>query len=112
MGKSAVLLPDEYKEVAIENNISLQTVYARIRRGWDLDRAVMEEPRQIENIKGRKNEGEFTEGKRPKSKAMSFCFYEDRLEDLEEAIVNSGKTKSDFICDALEHYLKYLKSKK
>ncbi len=39
MGKVAKILPEEYKQKAIENHISIQTVYKRLRTGWDLERA-------------------------------------------------------------------------
>ena len=102
MGKVAKLLPEEYKLKAIANNIPIQTVYWRIENNWDLEKAVTKQPRKIK--RNRDKEGQIISD-RPKSHIYTFNFYDDKKELLEKAIEESGKTKSEFIADAMEKYL-------
>ena len=108
MGKVAHKLPDEYKEKALANNLSIQTVYARIKRGWDLERAVTEKPKNIPPhlLTHERVEGMIQAGERPKSSyRRGFFFYKDSEELLDRAITSSGLTQSDFYCHAIEQYL-------
>lgn len=110
MGKVGYKLPKKYKEKAIENGISLQTVYCRLERGWDLDRAVSEDPRKNRTpiaaaIDSRDEEGNLKSVGRPKGKIISFTPYRDMEDRLKKAIEESGQSRSVFIADAIEEYL-------
>ena len=108
MGKTAIKLPDEYKERAIANGLSIQTVYARIKRGWDLEKAVTEPPKKTAPhvLQSARLEGMIQSGSRPKSHlSRAFNFYQDSEELLDRAIASSGMIKSDFYCHAIEQYL-------
>jgi hypothetical protein len=108
MGKVAKKLPEEYKVIAQNNGISLQTVYGRLQRGWDLDKAVNKIPSAnyafVKSLP--RDEGTIAIGERKKtSRSYSFNWYEDLEEVLESAVLKSGLTRSDFICTAVEYYL-------
>jgi hypothetical protein len=110
MGKVAKLLPEKYKQKAIENNIPIQTVYYRLNKNWDIEKAVTQKPKQTIK-RHRDKEGQII-SERPKSHLYSFTFYDDKQELLDKAIEESGKTKSQFIADILEEYLiKWAKKK-
>ena len=111
MGKSAKLLPPEYKQRAIDNDISLITVYKRLERGWDLERAVTEKSKKIYDSKTNKR-GEFESGDRPKStKTHAFTNYEDNEELYQKALSYTGKNSSQFIADLVDSWLKKNKKK-
>ena len=113
MGKVAKLLPEEYKQRAITNGISLQTVYQRIQRGWDLEEAVTKKPKSsyITNV-DRSETGELKSTGRPKNdKVYAFTTYEDNQELLEKAIAQSGKPQSVFFADIIDSWLKRNKKK-
>jgi hypothetical protein len=110
MGKVGYKLPKPYKEKAIDNGISLQTVYCRLERGWDLERAVTEDPRKNRTpiaaaIDSRDEEGNLKSVGRPKGKLISFTPYRDMEDILNQAIEESGKSRSVFIADAMEEYI-------
>ena len=110
MGKVGYKLPKAYKEKAIENGISLQTVYCRLERGWDLERAVTEDPRKNRTpiaaaIDSRDEEGNLKSVGRPKGKLISFTPYRDMEDRLKKAIEESGESRSVFLADAIEQYL-------
>lgn len=107
MGKTAILLPEEYKEKAIANKISIQTVYQRLKRGWDLERAVTEPPKTPQHLsKLSRDEGMIRSGNRPKgSKTYGFVYYKDREKQLDQAIAESGLSVSDFMSKIVDDYL-------
>jgi hypothetical protein len=108
MGKTAVLLPEKYKKIALANNISIQTVYGRLRRGWDVEKAVKVPP---DKSKGKsadvpRKEGAIMPSDRPRcSKPISFYFYQDLEKILESAVKSSGLSRSEFISQVVEEYL-------
>ena len=107
MGKVGKLLPKEYKEKAIENKIPLPTVYRRLKNGWDLERAVTQQPnsKYIDQFT-RTEEGELMPSMRPKThKVYAFTAYADLEDLLNQAIEESGKLQSVFFADAIEEYL-------
>lgn len=110
MGKVAKKLPEEYKQKAIANNISLQTVYQRLQRGWDLEKAVTKVSHR-KDLK-RSEDGTIISGDRPKTtKSYAFCAYQDNQELLEKAIEKSGKSQSVFLADIVDTWLKRNKKK-
>ena len=108
MGKVAKKLPEEYKQRAIDNGISVQTVYGRLQRGWDLEKAVTHKSTKVPLLtrkNSRTETGEFKSLNRPKSKNIGVTIYKDLEPILNEAVKESGKTKSEFIGDVIEEYL-------
>jgi hypothetical protein len=113
MGKVGYKLPEKYKQIAISNGLSLPTVYARIERGWDLERAVSEDPRKNRTPisaekKLRDEHGNLKSVGRPKGKLISFTPYRDMEDKLQKAINESGQSRSVFLADAIEEYLEKL----
>lgn len=109
MKKQGSKLPDRYKEIAINNGLSIATVYARLQRGWDLDSSVNTPPKSSPITKlPRDDEGNLLPSDRPKThRSFSFNIYKDLENDFNKAVLESGKSKSDFVSDAIEFYLKY-----
>ena len=107
MSAYGVKLPEEYKQKAIANNLSLQTVYGRINRGWDLEKAVTTPPKlkTAAYYNQRDSEGNIKSGKRPKGKNRTFTAYADMDQLLDDAIADSGLSSSDFLAIAVEDYL-------
>jgi hypothetical protein len=113
MGKVAKKLPEEYRKKALENNLSLTTVYARISRGWDLEKAVTKTPSKIYTENNKRIEGEIQKSDRPRSDLFSIRIYQDNEKLFQEAVKESGKSKSQFVADAVDYYLKnYVKRKR
>ncbi len=101
------ILPDEYKEKAIANGINIKTVYQRIKRGWEIDKAVTTPPSKTGTsaIYNKRVHGSITAGDRPKGSPITFTMYKD-LEDLfNDALKESKLTRSDFVANAVEQYL-------
>lgn len=107
MGKVAKILPQEFKEKAIKNNIPLPTVYRRIRSGWNLDDAVMTKTQVPERLKkiNRIADGSSFSADRPRTTPLTFYFYDDLINDLEEAVKKTGLSRSEFLAVSLEQYL-------
>lgn len=115
MPKTAIKLPDDYKKKALANKISLQTAYARIDRGWSLEDAVTVPPKKTKgsHLKNPRVKGMVTANPRPKgTRVYSFTIYQDLEDKLEQALANSELSNSDFLCKAVEEYLKNEEGKK
>jgi hypothetical protein len=104
MGKVGKLLPEEYKQKAIENNIPIPTVYGRLERNWDLERAVTELPKNIVKVV-REPTGEIKASNRPKGDVFSVTLYKDLEPLFNQALEESGQSRSVFVADAIEQYL-------
>jgi hypothetical protein len=104
--KHGVILPDEYRELAIANKISIKTVYARIKRGWPVDKAVTSQPQKktCAHINNRQD-GWIMAGNRRKGSPITFTMYEDSEDLFNEALKESKLTRSDFVANAVEQYL-------
>ncbi len=96
-------LPEEYKEKAIANNLSISTVYRRLGRGWGLERACTEKPLNKNYPKDREINS-FTSD-RPRNAPISFRYYDDAIEKLNEAVANSGLSRSEFLAIIVEEYV-------
>jgi hypothetical protein len=106
--KPGHVLPDEDKKIAIANGLALQTVYGRIKRGWDIDKAINTPPTKITHAvtAQRDEEGLLLSNNRPKSKkSMSFTLYEDMEDLFNQAYQQSNLSRSEFIATAMEQYL-------
>ena len=118
MGKKAKKLPEDKKKIALANGISLRTVYARIDRGWPIDRAITE-PVKAENTPisaqiGSRQEGGLLKSpnKKPKGKLISFTPYRDDEKELYQLIAESGKSRSVFISEIIHQWLQARRKKK
>ena len=99
-------LPPEYHDKAIENKIPLSTVYNRLNRGWDLEKAVTTLPtRKTYASTENREEGVMIPSDRPRGKSITFNPYQEYEHLLNNAIAESGKSRSEFIADVLEYYL-------
>ncbi len=104
MGKVAKILPEEFKLKAIENGIPLPTVYRRIKSGWSPADA-SNRPTVISSFvrKCKRNNGEFSSDT-PRRIPITFYFYDDEIERLQDAVNQSDLTRSEFIAKVLlEH---------
>jgi hypothetical protein len=105
--KTSKVFPDDYKEKAIANNISVNTVYSRLERGWDLDKAVTTPPiRKTYIHEAKREDGWVVKSDRPRlKKSMSVSLYQDLEPLFNEALADSGLSCSEFIANAIEQYL-------
>ncbi|WP_373479261.1 hypothetical protein [Geminocystis sp.] len=108
--KTNKIFPNEYREKAIANNIALATVYSRLERGWDLDKAVTTPPiRKTYIHQAKREDGWVVSSDRPRlKKSMSVSLYEDLEPLFNKALADSGLSCSEFIANAIEQYLKKL----
>ncbi|BAQ61627.1 hypothetical protein GM3708_2033 [Geminocystis sp. NIES-3708] len=103
--KRGNVLPNEYKEKALSNGLALTTVYARLKRGWNIDEAVSIQPTEKTSTHELKRDKGWLVANRAKGSSITFAIYQD-LEDLfNKALQESGVTKSQFVADAVEQYL-------
>ncbi|WPF87340.1 hypothetical protein WEU38_11005 [Cyanobacterium aponinum AL20118] len=105
--KSSKILPDEYREKAIANDVPIPTVYARLQRGWDLEKAVSSPPKKNARImEAKRDEGWLVPSERPRLKHSYSTNIPEDIEPLfNEALSESGLTRSEFIAHAIEEYL-------
>ena len=88
--------------IASCNQVPRTTVYKRIQRGWDVERAVRTPP--VEQVRLREKGGKFT-GK-TKGKPRSFRMPVDWDEKMDSAIAESGLSEGEWIAIALVNELK------
>lgn len=104
MGKIGKILSPEDVAIAEKNGVPLSTVYARLRRKWDTQRAITQPPKHSPQLK-RDEEGEFTtEEEKGKPRGVRFPKSKDDL--IDKAIAESRMTQSDFIAFATMSYIK------
>lgn len=106
MSKNPYVLPLEYKQLAIDNGLKIQTVYKRIQKGWDLYRACTQKARKPPShlYTAPRVEG-MIQSERPRSKKVTFNYYDDDADRLDKAIDESGLSASEFTAKAMEEYL-------
>ena len=109
MGKRGILLSEENKHRAKENGLSLQTVYGRLKRGWEVERAITEPPQStnFHNLP-RSPTGEVTRGEHKKGRLRSIRFWDYMDEEIDKAIAASGMNQSDWVTMAVEEYYQKL----
>jgi hypothetical protein len=105
MGKVAKLVPPEKLAIAEEKGIPAVTVYKRLKRGWDLEKAITE-PTRVSN-RQRDNSGEFVDI--GKGQTWRFSMSQEWDELLEKAIADSGMNQYDFIAQIVINKLKRMK---
>lgn len=106
--KRGTILPDELKEKAIANGLSLNTVYSRIKRGWDKLEAVTIPPTQTTCTHNLDRDQGWLVSDRPRGSSISFSIYKDIEDEFNTALSESGLTKSEFVATAIEQYLQKL----
>ncbi len=111
MGKTGKLLPEEYKQKAIDNDLNLQTVYRRLERGWDIERAVTEKAKNTTYNYKRTEDGSITTDRPKSEKTRAFINYADNEELYQKALDFTGKTSSQFVADLVDQWLKRNKKK-
>jgi hypothetical protein len=96
---------EDDKAIAKENGLSISTVYARLRSGWDKQRAITEQPAKNSFSKlPRDSNGElFTLD--PKGKTRSYQLPIRIEPEFESAIAASGISASDWIAQAVSEKL-------
>jgi hypothetical protein len=106
--RPGIVLPDKYKELAIANRISLKTVYHRIKRGWEIEKAVTTPPsnRGESSRKNGRVHGSIRAGDRPKGSPITFTMYQDSQDLFNEAVNKSGLSRSGFVANVVEQYLR------
>ena len=103
-------ISEKDKVIALGNGIALSTVYARLRQGWDKERAISEPPRKLKISEMKRNEwGEF-QSDRKRGKARTIYMPEELDQKLDRAIATSGKSQSAYIADLVEAHLKKFRS--
>jgi hypothetical protein len=108
MGKRGFILSTEDKEKAIAAGLSLQTVYARIKRGWDVEKAITVAPMATPLTElERTATGELLPKDslpvgRPRTIYLNLIYDEY----LDKEIEQSGLGQSRFIAKIIEDYLK------
>ena len=117
MGKKAKKLPEDKKQIALANGISIQTVYARIKRGWSIDRAITEQVKSdntpISAVIGSRQEGGRLKpfAQKAKGKVISFTPYRDDEEELAQLITESGESRSVFLAEVIHQWLQARRKK-
>jgi hypothetical protein len=102
MGKIAKILPPDRLAIAEKNGIPLTTVYKRLQRGWDVDKAITEPPR--ESKRKRDDEGQFIGV--GKGKPRSFTLPKEWDEKLDKAISLSNLSPSECVAQLIVNELK------
>ena len=104
MPRESKLLTDEQKRIAQNNNIPLVTVYKRLKRGWDINKAITKQTRKAGNIK--RENGLFIDAGRGKRRYFSICAEWDDI--LDKAIAESGIDETEWIEQTIIEKLKSL----
>lgn len=105
-------MPPDKMAIAEKNGILPNTLYARLNRGWDIEKAITTPPRKQPHLSKmkRNEEGEIvTDHEKGKARGVRFPKEKDDL--IDEAIANSGMTQSDFIAVATLEYINTKKKK-
>ena len=98
-------ISEEDKAIAGSNGIALSTVYARLRQGWDKERAITEPPKKLKLSQMKRNEWGEIQSDRKRGKARTIYMPEELDAKLDRAIANSGKSQSVYIADLVEAFL-------
>ncbi|MDY6901034.1 MAG: hypothetical protein SWZ49_23575 [Cyanobacteriota bacterium] len=93
MPRASKLLTDEQKAIAEENGIPLVTVYKRLDRDWDVEKAITKPTRKPGNVK--RKDGLFVDAGRAKARFFSLPVEWD--EKLTQAIAESELSESEWI---------------
>ena len=103
-------LTKEDKAIAESNGIALSTVYARLRQGWDKERAISSPPKKLKLSEMKRNEWGEIQSDRKRGKARTIYMPEELDQKLDRVIANSGKSQSAYIAALVEAHLKKIRS--
>lgn len=105
MPRQSKLLTSEQLAIAESNEIPKVTVYKRLDRGWDVEKAITKPTRKPKNVK--REDGLFVDSGRGKRRYFSLPVkWED---DLKKAIADSGLSESEWIEQVIIDRLKKIK---
>lgn len=102
MPRASKLLTDEQLTIAERNGIPKVTLYKRLNRGWDVEKAITQPTRKVGNTE-RKN-GLFVDAGRGESRFFSLPQEWD--EKLKQAIAESKMSEKEWIEQAIIEKLK------
>jgi hypothetical protein len=90
MGKVGKVVPPDKIAIAEKNGILTNTLYARLNRGWDIEKAISTPPKKQPHLAKmkRNEEGEIVTD-REKGKARGVRFPKEKDDLIDEAIANS-----------------------
>lgn len=88
--------------IADSHNIPRVTVYKRLQRGWDLERAITTPPKS--EPRQERSDGRFSGDE--KGKPRSIRLPKEWDEELDQAIAESGMSQSDWIAEVIVNKLK------
>jgi hypothetical protein len=107
MGRVGKKVPPEKMAIAEANGISRSTLYARLNKGWEIEKAISESPLsrpQLDKLE-RNSDGELVTIGEKRGKSRTIRFPESKDDLLDEAIANSGMNQVDFIVNATLEYI-------
>lgn len=107
MPKVGKKVPPDKMAIADANGIPRSTLYTRLSKGWNIDRAISEPPRKKAVNLERNEEGVFVSA--GKGKARHFSLPEELDEKLDKAIAKSGLAPSQWIEETVINRLKRIK---
>lgn len=93
MPRESKLLTEEQLAIAEDNGIPKVTVYKRLERGWDVEKAIAKPTRKVGNTK--RKDGLFVDAGR--AKARFFSLPQEWDDKLTEAIANSGMSENEWL---------------
>ena len=105
MPRSSKLLTEEQLAIAKKNGIPKVTVYKRLERGWDLEKAITKPTRQPGNVQ--RKDGLFVDAGRAETRFFSLPQEWD--EKLKQAIAESGISEKEWIENTIINKLKSIK---
>ena len=105
MPRESKLLTDQQKTIAEKNDIPLVTVYKRLDRGWDVEKAITKPTRKPKNVK--REDGLFVDAGRGARRYFSLPVEWEN--DFERAITQSELSESEWIERVIIDKLKSIK---
>ena len=107
MGRVGKKILPEQIAIAEENGIPRSTIYARLSKGWDIEKAISEPPRKRPQLKKlqKNKDGELINTGEKKGKSRTIRFPESKDDLLDKAIAESGMNQVDFIVNATLEYI-------
>lgn len=109
--KLKVKITQEQLAIAHSHGLATNTVYARLSRGWDLEKAITEPPKSSPPPLERNEEGSLISDA-PKGKQRSIRLPAEWDEVADKAIAESGLSQSEWVANAIVNYLKKQKNRR
>lgn len=93
MPRQSKLLTEEQLAIADKNGIPKVTVYKRLDRGWDVEKAITKPTRKVKNVK--REDGLFVDSGRGERRYFSLPVEWEK--DFEKAIADSQMSESEWV---------------